>query len=106
MEVYHEEGKAEGLDQYQLRDFRGIQRHVALVAVVYSLLRAAQHDHALRTRLQRILHLNLEGNPASGRRAAQAQSLWCLGLWISAGLTQGQSLREIMTPFLRAMCRV
>jgi hypothetical protein len=106
VEVYHEEGKAEGLDQYQLRDFRGIQRHVALVAVAYSLLRAAQHDSSLRARLQRILHLNLEGHPASGRRAAQAQSLWCLGLLISSGLAQGQSLREIMAPFLRAICRV
>ena len=105
VEVYHEEGKAEGLDQYQLRDFSAIQRHVALVAVVYSLLRAAQHDHALRTKLQRILHLNLEGNPASGRRAAQAQSLWSLGLWISAGLAQGQSLRQIMEPLMRIMCR-
>jgi hypothetical protein len=106
VEVYHEEGKAEGLDQYQLRDFRGIQRHVALVAVAYSLLRAAQHDPSLRARLQRILHINLEGHPASGRRAAQAQSLWCLGLLISSGLAHGQSLREIMVPFLRAICRV
>lgn len=105
VEVYHQEGKAEGLDQYQLRDFGGIQRHVALVAVVYSLLRAAQHDHALRTRLQRILHLNLEGHPAAARRAAQAQSLWCLGMLISAGLTQGQSLRQIMEPLIRTMCR-
>lgn len=105
VEVYHEEGKAEGLDQYQLRDFCGIQRHVALVAVVYSLLRAAQHDQALRTRLQHILHLNLEGHPAAGRRAAQAQSLWSLGLLISAGLTQGQSLRQILAPLLQAMCR-
>ena len=38
VEVYHEEGNAEGLDQYQLRSFSAIQRHVALVAVVYSLL--------------------------------------------------------------------
>lgn len=36
VEVYHEEGKAEGLDKYQRRDFGAIQRHVALVAVVYS----------------------------------------------------------------------
>jgi hypothetical protein len=105
VEVYHEEGKAEGLDQYQLRNFSAIQRHVALVAVVYSLLRAAQHDPALRTKLQRILHLNLEGHPAAGRRAAQAQSLWCLGLLISAGLAQDQSLRQIMAPLLRTMCR-
>jgi len=105
VEVYHEEGKAEGLDQYQLRDFSAIQRHIALVAVAYSLLRAAQHDHILRARLQRILHLNLEGNPASGRRAAQAQSLWSLGLFLSAGLARGQSLRQIMEPLLRSMCR-
>jgi hypothetical protein len=105
VEVYHEEGKAEGLDQYQLRDFSAIQRHVALVAVVYSLLRAAQHDQVFRTRLQRILHRTLEGHPASGRRAAQAQSLWCLSLLISAGLVQGQSLPEIMAPLLRVMCR-
>ena len=48
VEVYHEEGKAEGLDQYQLRSFSAIQRHVALVAVVYSMLRAAQHDPVLQ----------------------------------------------------------
>ena len=105
VEVYHEEGKAEGLDQYQLRDFSAIQRHVALVAVVYSLLRAAQHDPVLRERLQRQLKMKLEGGPAAWRRASQAQSLWCLGLFISAGLTQGQSLQEIMSPLLRAVCK-
>ena len=105
VEVYHQEGKAEGLDQYQLRDFSAIQRHVALVAVVYSLLRAAQHDPVLRGKLQRILHQELEGHPAAGRRAAQAQSLWALALFISAGLTQGQSLQAIMEPLLHSMCR-
>jgi len=105
VEVYHQEGKDEGLDQYQLRDFRGIQRHVALVTVVYSLLRAAQHDHALHTRLQRILHVNWEGNPAAERRAVQAHSLWCLGLFISAGITQGQSLRTILAPLIQTICR-
>jgi len=106
VEVYHEEGKAEGLDQYQLRSFSAIQRHVALVAVVYSLLRAAQHDHDLRARLQRILKVTLAGNPAALRRAAQAQSLWCLGLFIRASLNQSKSLPEILAPFIRAICRV
>jgi hypothetical protein len=105
VEVYHEEGKAEGLDEYQLRDFGAIQRHVALVAVVYSLLRAAQHDPDLRALLQRQLKVTFEGNPAAWRRATQAQSLWCLSLFISAGLAQGQTLREVMTPLLRAICR-
>jgi hypothetical protein len=105
VEVYHEEGKAEGLDQYQLRNFSAIQRHVALVAVVYSLLRAAQHDPVLRGKLRRILHQNLEGHPAAGRRAAQAQSLWALGLLISAGLAQGQSLHTILDPLIQTMCK-
>jgi len=104
VEVYHEEGKAEGLDQYQLRDFEAIGRHVALVATVYSLLRAAQHDPVLRQRLQRELKLQLEGSAAFWCRVTQAQSLWSLALFISAGLAQGQSLRQVMTPLLRAVC--
>jgi hypothetical protein len=106
VEVYHEEGKAEGLDQYQLRDFSAVQRHITLVAVVYSLLRAAQHDPDLRELLQRQLKIALDGSPPTWRRATQAQSLWCLGLFISTGLTQGQSLQTIMAPLLNAICRV
>jgi len=106
VEVYHEEGKAEGLDQYQLRGFSAIQRHIALVAVVYSLLRAAQHDPDLRQLLQRQLKITLDGSPPTWRRATQAHSLWCLGLFISTGLAQGQSLQSIMAPLLNAICRV
>jgi len=104
VEVYHEEGKAEGLDQYQLRDFSAIQRHVALVAVVYSLLRAAPHDPDLRTCLQQDLQLTLDAHPAAWRRASQAHALWSLGLLISTGLAQGQPLAHIMAPLMRAMC--
>jgi hypothetical protein len=110
VEVYHEEGKAEGLDQYQLRDFSGIQRHVALVAVVYSLLRAAQHDPVLQGKLQRQLKLQLDadqkGSAAFWQRVTQAQSLWSLAVFISAGLSQGQSLRAVMSPLVRAVCAV
>ena len=104
VEVYYEEGKAEGLEQYQLRDFGAIEKHVALVAVVYSLLRAAQHDPALRERLQRELKVNLEGSVAFWRRATQAQSLWSLAVFISTGLTQGQTLHQVMTPLLKVVC--
>jgi hypothetical protein len=104
VEVYHEEGKAEGLDQYQLRDFSAIQRHVALVAVVYSLLRAAQHDPDLRGKLQRQLKVQLNGSAASWRRFTQAQILWCLGLFISAGLAQKITLQHILAPLIRIVC--
>jgi hypothetical protein len=103
VEVYHEEGKAEGLDQYQLRDFRAIERHIALVAVAYSLLRAAQHDTVLLHKLQRQLELELEGSAAFWRRCTQAQCLWSLALFIATGVSQGQSLHTIMTPLLRTL---
>jgi hypothetical protein len=104
VEVYYEEGKAEGLDQSQLRDFGAIEKHVALVAVVYSLLRAAQHDPVLQQRLHRELKVDLEGSVAFWRRVTQAQSLWSLALFISAGLAQGQTLPHLMAPLLKAVC--
>lgn len=104
VEVYHEEGKAEGLDQYQLRHFAAIERHIAFVAVVYSLLRAAQQDTVLQQTLQRELEFDLDGSVPFWRRATQAQSLWSLALFISAGLAQGQLLHEVMTPLLRTVC--
>ena len=104
VEVYHEEGKAEGLDQYQLREFSAIQRHVALVAVVYSLLRTAQHDPSLHLKLQRQLKVNLDGSPAAWRRSTQAQCLWSLAVFISTGLSQGQNLQQIIGPLIRTIC--
>jgi hypothetical protein len=104
VEVYHEEGKAEGLDQYQLRDFAAIERHVACVAVVYSLLRATQADKILQQALQRELKMELEGSMPFWRRVTQAESLWNIGLMISAGLAQGQELGTVLAPLLRAVC--
>jgi len=104
VEVYYEEGKVEGLDQYQLRDFEGICRHIALVAVVYSLLRAAQQDTVLRDNLQRQLKIVLEGSVPFWRRATQADNLWHLALVISAGLLEGKPLATIMAPFIQAVC--
>lgn len=104
VEVYHEEGKAEGLDQYQLRDFEAISRHIGLVAVAYSLLRAAPHDPSLLHKLQRHLEFELHDSAPAWRRITQAQSLWALACFIHAGLMQGQSLPQLMQPLLTAMC--
>lgn len=104
VEVFYEEGKAEGLDQYQLRDFEGISRHVALVAVVYSLLRAAQYDTVLRDNLQRQLKIVLDGTAPFWRRATHADNLWQLALVISSGLLEDKSLASIMAPFIQIVC--
>ena len=104
VEVYHEEGKADGLDQYQVRDFQAISRHIALVAVTYSLLRAAQHDHALLHTLQQQIKTRLDGSAGSCRRHTQAQALWALATFIATALSQGQTLGEVMQPFIAAVC--
>ncbi len=104
VEVFYEESKAEGLDQYQLRDFEGICRHIALVAVVYSLLRAAQQDTVLRDNLQRQLRIMLEGSAVFWRKATKADSLWNLATVISSDLLMGKSLKAIMIPFTKAVC--
>ena len=100
VEFYHEEGKVDGLDQYQVRDFQAISRHVSLVAVTYSLLRAAPHDPALKHKLQRQLKLDLVDSPPAWRRTVQAHSLWSLACLIAAGLADGQSLDKILMPLL------
>ena len=103
VEVYHEEGKEDGLDQYQVRDFEAISRHVALVAVPYSLLRAAQHDSALFHKLQQTLETKLEGSARAWRRNTQAHALWALATFIATGLAQGQTLHDVMAPLIAAV---
>lgn len=103
VEVFYEEGKAEGLDQYQLRSFEGISRHIALVTVVYSLLRAAQQDTVLRDNLQRQLKLILEGTVAFWRRTTEAENLWNLAILISSGLLAGKPLEVILAPLLQSI---
>ena len=49
--------------------------------------------------------VTMEQGTADLRRASQAQALWVLALFISAGLAQGQSLQKIMAPIIQAMCR-
>ena len=105
VEVYHEEGKADGLDQYQVRDFEAIYRHIALVAVTYSLLRAAHHDKALLHKLQHSIEIKLDGSAGTWRRNTQAQALWTLGSFIATGLSQGQPLAQVMQPLLAALTR-
>ena len=105
VEVYHEEGKADGLDQYQVRDFEAIYRHIALVAVTYSLLRAAYHDETLLHKLQHNIETKLDGSAGTWRRNTQAQTLWALGSFIATGLAQGHSLATVMQPMLSAVTR-
>lgn len=102
IEEYHKESKAEGLNQYQVRNFEAIEKHIALVALVYSLLKHARYDSVLLNNLQSQLDKNINGSLASWRRATQAQVLWGLVCWIEDALKQGDSLEKIMNTLLPA----
>lgn len=102
VEEYHKEGKAEGLDEYQTRNAVAIEKHIALVAVVYSILQHAQYDSVLLNRLQAQLNVNIEGSLAYWRRATQAQVLWIMVQWMDAAIKQGDSLQKIMEVLIPA----
>ncbi|MDM8532007.1 transposase [Anaerolineales bacterium HSG25] len=99
VEVYHEEGKVEGLDQYQVRNIQAISKHIAFVAIAYSILKLAQYDRSLHLKLQSQLKKTmLDGSAPQWRRNTQAQLLWSLGTFIAQGIDQGQTLADILTP--------
>jgi hypothetical protein len=105
VEVYHEEGKADGLSLYQVRSFEAIGKHIALVSVTYTLLRAAQHDTALVRKLHRNVHTTLEGSAGVCRRNTKAQALWALACFIQTALAQGHTLKDLMQPILATVTR-
>jgi hypothetical protein len=96
IEEYHKEGKAEGLDKYQVRDFTAIEKHISMVFTVYSLLKHAQYDDVLLQNLQQQLNIEVKGSLANWRRIIQAQGLWLLLQWIDISIKQGSSLEKIM----------
>jgi hypothetical protein len=85
-----------------VRAFQAISRHIALVAVTYSLLRAAQPDETLLHKLQRHIQTQLDGSAGSWRRHTQAQALWTLATFIATGLSQGQTLQDVIEPLITA----
>lgn len=102
IEVYHEEGKAEGLGQYQLRDFEAIHRHVAFIAMVYSMLQRARFDADLVAKLQTHLEIEIQGTLAFWRRANQAQVMIALIQWAVQSLECGTPLSQVLSPLIKA----
>lgn len=103
VEVFFKEGKAEGLDKYQLRDFQAIHRHIAFVAVVYSILQIARKDITLRKQLQCQIEESLDGSIAYWRRMTQAQVFTKLVEWIFHEVKREQSLEQVLEPLLKTI---
>lgn len=103
VEVFHKEGKAEGLDKYQLRNFRAIKRHYALVIMVYSILKLAQNDKAILDQLPIEFKANLDGSVAHWRRKLKAENLLNFVSFLILSLKNGQSMESILQPFVKAI---
>lgn len=103
IEEYHQEGKAEGLAKYQLRDFQAIQRHIAFVVVVYSMLQCARHDAELLSKLQCKIEPELDGSLAYWRRLISAEALCCLVQWIFLMIESGNSIHDVLKPLMKTM---
>jgi len=103
VEVYHEEGKSEGLDKYQVRDFLAVNKHIAMVVLLYSLLQLARFDSVLLSKLQTPIEKQIDGSLAHWRRLAKAEALFAFAQWLSVALLQGQSLEKALEPFLKAI---
>ncbi len=65
-----------------MRDFATIYRHIALVALTYSLLRAVPHDKGLLHKLQHHIETKLGGSAGCWPHNTQAQALWSLASFI------------------------
>ena len=107
VEVYHEEGKAEGLDKYQFRPLDAIYKHIACVNVVYSLLYAAKYDQVLISKLQVQLHQNtkdlVDGSIAHWRRVVKAQAMMNFVQWINQNQKHEDDWKWFLIPVIQTM---
>lgn len=95
IETFHQEGKAEGLDEYQMRNFQGIETHIAFVSVAYTMLKCALHDDELLSKFRQRLPLESNGTLPLLRRLMQLEGLMALIEFVHLKVNQGQAIEEI-----------
>ncbi len=96
IETYHQESKAEGLDKYQVRKFKGIQTHIALVVLTYSMLQCVIHAPELLSNIQKRLQIKTDRTLPFLRSLMQAEAMVLLVEYIFAKVKQGDSLEQIL----------
>ena len=96
IETFHQEGKDEGLDKYQLRHFTAIRTHVAFVSVAYTMLKRAIHDDELLSVFrQRILDKDSDGTLPLLRKWLEIHELAALVEMVFLETHKGMSLQQI-----------
>lgn len=103
VETYHQEGKAEGLEKYQLRNKQAIQTYIAFIVVAYSMLKCTVHDQALLSSIQQRLLTETDGTLPFLRRLMNAEGLFLLVQYIATMVEKGHSLNEVFQPLAQSI---
>ena len=104
VETFHQEGKDEGLDKYQLRNFEGIETHVAFVSTAYTMLKRAAHDDELLSRFRLRLGIAepLDTLPLL-RRLSQLEGMMALVEFVHLKASHGQPVQAILKQLLHTV---
>lgn len=103
IETYHQEGKAEGLESYQVRRLKGVQTHIAIIVVAYSMLQCATHDQAFLKQLQQRLQLEPNGTLAFMRRLMKTEGLLTIITYLINQFANGNDYKELLPKILGAI---
>lgn len=103
VETYHQEGKAEGLDKYQLRNHKAIQTHIALVVIAFSMLKCAMHDADLLSSLQQQLQVESKLTLPLLRRLLKVEGLLLLVDHVFTMIHQGHALDQVLQPLIQSI---
>jgi DDE superfamily endonuclease len=106
VETFHQEGKAEGLDKYQMRDFTAIHSHVALVSTAYTMLKSALHDPVLLSTFQQKFDLKeLNGTLPFFRRLLSFEAIAALVEFVHLQATNGLDVRTTLKHVLQPLAQ-
>lgn len=95
IETYHQEGKAEGLQGYQVRNEKAIQTHICLLIVAFSMLKASLHNPSLLSSIQQRLQTEMGSTLPFLRRVIKAETLFSLLSYLFMMAEQGHSWKEV-----------
>lgn len=100
VETFHQEGKDEGLEKYQVRNFRAVQTYIAFVIVAFCMLKCAIQDDDFQNELQQRLQTETDGTLPFLRRLMKAEGLLSLVEFIFTKAHKGHSISTIFQPLL------
>ena len=104
IETFHQEGKDEGLDKYQVRNFKAILSNIACVCAAYTMLKCAIHDDELMSTFRQRLPIGSDGTLPLLRRLLQLEGLIHLIELVHLKVNQGQSVESIIRQVIHPAC--